>query len=64
MKKIFKITGMKCDHCRIKVENAIKGVKGVAEAKVDLAEAEAQVEGDFDVQSIVDAVEDAGFEAE
>ena len=47
MTKQFKITGMKCDHCRMSVENAIKGVKGVTAASVDLKAAQAQVEGNF-----------------
>jgi copper chaperone CopZ len=29
MKKVFTVTGMKCEHCEARVENAIKEVDGV-----------------------------------
>ncbi len=64
MTKQFKITGMKCDHCRMSVENAIKGVKGVTAASVDLKAAKAQVEGNFSDDDVVAAVEEAGFGVE
>ena len=51
MTKQFKITGMKCDHCRMSVENAIKGVQ-------------AQVEGNFSDDDVTAAVEEAGFGVE
>lgn len=54
---------MKCDHCRMSVENAIKGVKGVTAASVDLKAAQAQVEGNFS-DNVTAAVEEAGFGVE
>lgn len=62
--KTYKITGMKCDHCRQAVENAIKAVKGVTSAKVDLPSATAQVEGDATDDDVKAAVTAAGFRAE
>ena len=59
--KEFKVTGMKCDHCRMKVENAIKQVEGVTQASVDLKQSTAQVEGNFNHLAIDEAIEDAGF---
>lgn len=35
MEKTFTVTGMKCKHCEARVENAIKGVEGVSNAKAD-----------------------------
>ena len=35
MEKPFTVTGMKCEHCEARVENAIKGVEGVCNAKAD-----------------------------
>lgn len=62
--KTFKITGMKCEHCRMNTENAIKAVKGVTGASVDLKEGTAQVEGDFSDDDVKAAVAEAGFRAE
>ena len=61
MKKEFKIQGMKCEHCRMRVENAINDVAGVTAASVNLTAGKATVEGDFSDEDITDAVEDAGF---
>jgi copper chaperone len=60
------VTGMTCDHCKGRVENALKEVSGVYAAFVDLAEGAAEV--DFDDQKVVaeallDAVTAAGYEA-
>lgn len=62
--KTFKITGMKCNHCRMNTENAIKAVKGVTNAQVSLEEATAQVEGNFSDEDVKVAVEAIGFHAE
>ena len=62
--KEFKVTGMKCDHCRMKVENAIKQVEGVTQASVDLKQSTAQVEGNFNDLAIEEAIEDASFSVE
>lgn len=35
MKKVFTVTGMKCEHCEARVENAIKEINGVSNAKAD-----------------------------
>ena len=36
-KKIFKVNGMACDHCKAKVERTLSCLKGVDSAEVDLA---------------------------
>lgn len=35
MKKTFTVTGMKCEHCEARVENALKELNGVNSAKAD-----------------------------
>lgn len=35
MEKVFKVTGMKCEHCEARVENSLKGLQGVSNAKAD-----------------------------
>lgn len=62
----LKITGMHCDHCQMKVEQALKGVAGTQDAAVFRAEGEAEVDYDA-VQASPDqyvaAVRDAGYAA-
>jgi copper chaperone len=60
---VFDVKGMTCDNCVRHVTEAIKGVEGVRDAKVSLAENTAVVEGDFDERKIVEAVEEEGYEA-
>jgi copper chaperone len=58
------ITGMTCDHCVNAVTGALKGVPGVDEAVVSLAEKSAKVTGkDLDPAKLVAAVKEEGYEA-
>ena len=57
------IEGMTCSHCSALVEKALKGVKGVQEAQVNLAEKKATVSGEaLDPQQLKKAVIDAGYQ--
>lgn len=60
------VEGMHCNHCKAKVESAIKAVKGVKSFKVSLENAEAEVlyaEGKTTPQDIANAITDCGFNA-
>jgi copper chaperone CopZ len=60
------VTGMTCGHCRAKVEQALKGVRGVYTAIVDLQDGEAEVDFDDDTvtgQQLIAAIERAGYGA-
>ncbi|MBO8128498.1 MAG: heavy-metal-associated domain-containing protein [Peptococcaceae bacterium] len=57
----LKIEGMTCDHCKMAVEKALKGVPGVESVKVDLDKKEAAVTGSAGRDALVKAVEDAGY---
>ena len=61
--KVFDVKGMTCDNCVQHVTKALQGVAGVTAVKVDLASESARVEGEFDDASIVEAVEEEGYEA-
>lgn len=65
MKKILTVEGMTCNHCKMHVENALKGVDGVTDAQVDLDKKTAEVTLSKDVADDVlkDAVKEAGYEA-
>jgi copper chaperone CopZ len=57
------VEGMSCDGCEESVEDALMDVPGVTEASADREHGVAKVEGDADAQALVDAVEDAGYQA-
>lgn len=63
MKKIMKIDGMMCDHCRMHVEKALNSIEGVS-AKVDLDAKQADISLSADVsdETLKKAVKEAGYE--
>lgn len=63
VKNVFKVNGMKCQHCKMNVEAAIKGVSGVESAEVNLEESCVKVEYDDTLvapKQLKDVVESAG----
>ena len=59
--RIFFIEGMKCNHCKANAEKAIKATAGVENVEIDLTTATATVQGFFDIEAVIDAVEEIGF---
>ena len=57
------ITGMSCAGCVAAVEIALRGVPGVAEAQVNLAERTAQITGRVPAADLIRAVRAAGYDA-
>ena len=57
------ITGMTCDHCQRAVKEALESVEGVQSASVDLDMGVARVDGDADLNALVAAVEEEGYQA-
>jgi P-type Cu+ transporter len=60
----LKVTGMSCSGCSANVEKALKSVKGVSAAKVDLAGKKASVDYDPAVTNeseMAKAVKKAGY---
>lgn len=66
MEKILKVEGMSCMHCVAHVKEALEKLEGVREADVKLEEKRAEVKMDKEVSddSLVKAVEGAGYSAE
>ena len=58
---ILKVSGMTCNHCKMKAEKALLGVSGVETVKVDLAAKEAVVTGNAERVNLVKAIENAGY---
>lgn len=59
---ILKISGMKCDRCATRVENALRSLPGVEQAKVDFSTATASVEGDVSQDQVVAVIETLGYD--
>lgn len=62
-KKIFAVSGMKCEHCELSVENALKALDGVVAAKADRNAKTVTVEydsGKVDPQAMKDVVDALG----
>ena len=57
----YTIKGMNCNHCRMSAEKALLACEGVTSASVDLASATATVEGNYDVESLRNAIDSIGF---
>jgi Cu+-exporting ATPase len=62
-KTTFRVEGMTCASCAMRVETALKQVPGVASAVVNLATRKATVAGDAAWGALFRAVDDAGYEA-
>lgn len=59
----LKIDGMSCGHCVAAVENSLKAISGVENVTVDLDSGSAIVEGTADIQILLSAIEQEGYEA-
>ena len=57
------ISGMTCGHCVQAVAQAIQAVPGVERVGVELDTGIAVVEGAPDVQAVLDAVQEEGYQA-
>ncbi len=65
MEKILKIQGMTCEHCKAKVEKALKEIEGVEEVKVSLFRKQAKIKGEnLEDEKLVKTVEEAGYKAQ
>lgn len=64
MKKTVFIEGMSCNHCKMRVEGALKELAGVDSAVVDLGKKLAEVDLSEDVtdEVIKEAIDDIGFD--
>jgi Cu+-exporting ATPase len=64
MNTTLKVTGMTCMHCVGAVKKALEAVDGVEAADVNLDQAKAAVTGNADMNALVAAVREAGYQAE
>jgi len=63
---VLAVEGMTCGHCVMKVTNALKALKGVKDAKVELEAKKATVTYDpskVDEKAMIAAIVEVGFQA-
>ncbi|WP_435317129.1 heavy-metal-associated domain-containing protein [Haloarchaeobius sp. TZWSO28] len=63
MSQKLTVEGMSCGHCEQTVEDALLDVAGVEDATADNESNSVTVTGDAQVDDLVAAVEDAGYDA-
>ncbi len=64
-KETIQVEGMTCNHCKISVERAVRGLPGVLAAEVNLDSKVLKIEFDSQKSSLADikkTIEDIGFE--
>ncbi len=65
MKQVtLKVAGMSCGHCVKAVEQALKDVPGARVESVQVGRASVATDDNVPVGALIDAVADAGYEAE
>jgi copper chaperone CopZ len=63
MPEMLSVDGMSCEHCEQSVEDALTAVDGVTAATADHEAGTATVEGDADTAALLNAIDDAGYDA-
>ncbi|MFW6435715.1 MAG: heavy-metal-associated domain-containing protein [Halovenus sp.] len=63
MSQTLTVEGMSCEHCEQTVEEALEGIEGVTGATADHEDDSVTVDGSANSDSLVQAVEDAGYDA-
>lgn len=59
----IKITNMRCAGCVSSIEKALKSTNGVIDASVNFADKTATVDGDANIDDLIKAISNAGYEA-
>ena len=60
---ILTLFGLHCGNCVKSVEKALNEVPGVEKVTVTLSPQQAIVEGEVEAQTLIDAIDEIGFEA-
>lgn len=63
MTTTLSVQGMSCGHCEQTVEEALREVPGVTDATADREAEQVEVDGNAEIPTLVQAVEDAGYSA-
>ena len=57
------LSGLHCGNCVKSVEKALHEIPGVEKVSVTLSPQQAIVEGEVEAQTLIDAIDEIGFEA-
>lgn len=61
----IRVPEMSCGHCEAAVSEAVRGVDGVADVRVDLESKRVEIEGaPLDPQAVAAAIREAGYDVE
>ncbi len=63
MSQQLTVTGMNCGGCESTVESAVNDLEGVESVTADNETDSVVIEGDVETAAVVEAIEDAGFDA-
>lgn len=64
MKTTLKLNGLHCGNCVKSVENALKTLPTVRDVQINLASQMAQIDSDETAQTLIETIENIGFDAE
>ncbi len=64
MKLIVKVPDMTCDHCKMTINSAVRGVEKVEDVDIDLNKKTVEVTGHSDVQTVIAAIKNSGYTVE
>lgn len=62
MKKVLKIDGMGCEHCVKSVKEAFHLLEGIEVLEVKIGEATLEIPEGYDLQKIIEVLDDAGYD--
>jgi hypothetical protein len=57
-----KVTGMHCNHCKIRVENSLSRISGIKSATADIVNGEVSLKGEnIDLEQVKSSIENTGY---
>lgn len=64
MKGNYKVQDMTCQHCVNTIENALKPIQGIEKINISLNDKLVQIDGEFDENKVITAIQKAGYSIE
>lgn len=63
VRMVFKVEGMSCHHCKIRIENSLKSLQNIKKVHIDLQRKEILVEGNVLPEEVKRAIASAGYDS-
>ncbi|MFI3323806.1 MAG: permease [Rikenellaceae bacterium] len=60
----FKVSGMRCNHCKANVEKALGALRGVESLTVEITSGVVEIDGEVPTEEVLKVVRELGFEVE